>query len=276
MSLALKQILLRASLGRRALIVRDKYQLIREACIHLEQIGTLANDQLAVHLVTKICRPNSSFIDVGAHIGSILSEVARNDPSIRIVAIEAIPEKAENLRRRFPFVETHECAVGERSGNVSFFVNTRKSGFSSLGTPKNSSLKEIRKIQVRLEKLDDLIQSHDVDTIKIDVEGAELGVLLGGIVTINRCRPIIMFESGPPADDGLGYSKEGIYEFLAANDFVVLVPNRVAHNDGGLTLTGFLESHWYPQRTTNYFAIPAERRRECRDRARNILGIRPE
>jgi FkbM family methyltransferase len=273
MSLSLKQILVRGSLGRGALIARDKYLLIREACIHPEEVGTLANDQLAVHLVTRICRANSSFIDVGAHIGSIVSEVAHNDPSIRIVAIEAIPEKAEKLRRRFPIVETHACAVGEHSGNVSFFVNTRKSGFSSLGAPKNSSVEEIHKIQVRLEKLDDLVQSHDVDTIKIDVEGAELGVLRGGIGTIRRCRPIIMFESGPPVDDGLGYSKEGIYEFLAANGFVVLVPNRVAHNDDGLSLGGFLESHRYPRRTTNYFAIPAERRIECRDRARGILRI---
>lgn len=244
--------------------------------MHPERVGTLANDQLAAYLVTRMCKPRSSFIDVGAHIGSIVSEVAHNDPSIRIVAIEAIPEKAEALRRRFPFVETHGCAVGDHSGDVSFFVNTRKSGFSSLGTPKNSSPDEIRKIQVRLEKLDDLVQSYDVDTIKIDVEGAELGVLLGAIDTLKRCRPIVMFESGPPTDDGLGYSKEGIYDFLTGNDFAVLVPNRVAHNDDGMSSTGFLESHRYPRRTTNYFAIPTERRIECRDRARSLLRIGPE
>jgi hypothetical protein len=47
----------------------------------------------------------------------------------------------------------------------------------------------------------------------------------------------------------------------------------VAHNDGGLSLEGFIESHAYPRRTTNYIAIPSERRVEIRDRARTLLGI---
>jgi FkbM family methyltransferase len=34
---------------------------------------------------------------------------------------------------------------------------------------------------VPIEKLDNLIKSTDVDAIKIDVEGAELGVLRGAV-----------------------------------------------------------------------------------------------
>ncbi len=36
----------------------------------------------------------------------------------------------------------------------------------------------------------------------------------------------------------------------------------------------FLDSHMYPRFTTNYFAIPFEKRIEYRDRAREILSIR--
>jgi hypothetical protein len=82
-----------------------------------------------------------------------------------------------------------------------------------------------------------------------------------------------MFESGPNGDDGLAYSKEEILDFLNSLDFSVVVPNRVAHNDDGLSTAGFVESHLYPRRTTNYFAIPKERRVEFRDRARTILRI---
>jgi hypothetical protein len=38
-------------------------------------------------------------------------------------------------------------------------------------------------------------------------------------------------------------------------------------------MDGFIDSHIYPRRCTNYFAIPSERRIEIRDRARDILGI---
>ena len=269
----MKQALLGSPFGRTAIFLRDKFDILREALSSLEQLGTIANDQLATHLITKLCPPRRTFIDIGAHIGSVISEVRRRDPSIRIVAIEAMPDKAERLRRRFPSVETHACAVGESTGEVSFFVNSKHSGYSSLGRPANAGDKSISEIRVRIEKLDDLVSPEDVDAIKIDVEGAELGVLRGGINLLRKCRPIIMFESAPEMADGLGYTKEAMHGFLTENDFSVIVPNRVAHDGDGLTSIGFIESHWYPRRTTNYFAVPFERRVEFRDRARSILGI---
>jgi precorrin-6B methylase 2 len=98
----MKQALLGSPFGRTAIFLRDKFDILREALSSLEQLGTIANDQLATHLITKLCPPRRTFIDIGAHIGSVISEVRRRDPSIRIVAIEAMPDKAERLRRRFP------------------------------------------------------------------------------------------------------------------------------------------------------------------------------
>jgi hypothetical protein len=117
------------------------------------------------------------------------------------------------------------------------------------------------------------VLSNDIDVIKIDVEGAELDVLRGSMKILNESRPTIMFESGPQLESDLDYTKEGLYEFFFSRGYVVLIPNRVAHNDFGLSKDGFIESHLYPRRTTNYFAIPKERRIEIRDRARSILKI---
>ena len=103
----MKRILLGTPLGRIAMLLRDKFYIARMAWLSPGEVGTLANDQLASSLITKICKPGSTFIDIGAHIGSIISEVRSNDSSIRIVAIEAIPEKVESLRRKFPFIELH-------------------------------------------------------------------------------------------------------------------------------------------------------------------------
>ncbi len=214
-------------------------------------------------------------MDVGAHIGSIISEVAHHCPSAKIVAIEAIPEKADRLKRKFPHVEIHSCAVSDSDGETIFFVNTRKSGFSSLRRPTNSDASEVAQIKVPIKKLDGLIFSNDVDLIKIDVEVAELGVLRGGERLIKTNRPTIMFESGAPVESGLGYTKELMWQWFMEREYSLLVPNRVAHYDPGLSLECFVESHLYPRRTTNYFAVPNERRTEVRDRARDILKIKP-
>jgi FkbM family methyltransferase len=259
------------NIGRLALTTRNAVELIRTAYRSPESVGTLANDQLATYLVTRLCLPGKGFIDVGAHIGSIVSEVIRHDPSIKLYAIEPMPTKVRHLRQRFPAVELHECALGEAEGEVPFFVNTKQSGYSSLGKP--SKFEGVETIKVPLKKLDALISSPDVDVIKIDVEGAELGVFRGGDALIKRSRPTLMFESGPQAVDGLEYNKESMWRWLEERDFDIVVPNRVAHNGSGLSLEGFLEAHLYPRRTTNYFAIPKERRIEIRDRARALLRI---
>lgn len=269
----MKQRLLNTWVGRALLYSRDRISTLRAALFAPDMVSMVANDQLATNLVTTLIQSNKIFIDVGAHIGSIISEVVYNNPSASIIAVEAIPDKSNNLRRKFPFIEVHNTAVGDFVGEVSFFINTRLSGYSTLGKPSWDS-KFTKEIKVQVTRLDDLVTLNNIDVIKIDVEGAELGVLRGSTGILRRCRPIIMFESAPEQENDLGYTKVAMHQFLTSHDYVILIPNRVAHNDPGLTQEGFIESHLYPRRTTNYFAIPRERRIEVRDRARSILKIR--
>lgn len=269
----IKQQWLGRSIGRAALVLRDKFNIIHTACFSPEIVGTVANDQLATKLVTTICQSHKTFVDVGAHIGSIISEVSHINSSIKIVAIEAIPEKVVHLRRKFPTVELHDCAVGDSPGEVPFFINLRHSGYSSLKKPISEHEGAISEIRVPIKRLDEIVSSCGVDVIKIDVEGVELSVLRGSTKILNGSRPTILFESGPQLDDDLRDTKEALYDFLTLNDYVVVIPNRVAHDDFGLSKEEFLKSHLYPRQTTNYFAIPQERRIEIRNRARTILKI---
>jgi FkbM family methyltransferase len=259
--------------GALALSARSRIEMIRVACSRPERVGCLANDQLAERLLTTICRSGARFIDVGAHIGSIIYLVARNNKTVKLIAVEATPEKAANLRRRFPNVELFDCAVGESHGEISFFVRSKLSGYNSLIRPQGGSDDSVKEIKVPLRKIDELVTASDVDVMKIDVEGAELGVLRGSVAMLSRCRPTILFESGAEATNAFGYTKEALFEFFASNNYCVVLPNRMAHNDPGLGIEGFLESHLYPRRTTNYFAVAKERRTEIRDRARELLGI---
>jgi FkbM family methyltransferase len=264
-----KRVLLGSGFGSVALAARGTVELLRATYGSPESIGTLVNDQLATFLTTRLCLPKKGFIDVGAHIGSIISQVAHYDASIKLYAVEPIPEKISILRRMFPTIELHQCALGESDGEITFYVNIKRSAYSSLAKPAND-LNTVE-INVPLRKLDSIIASDDIDVLKIDVEGAELGVLRGGDKLIARSRPLIMFESAPTAYDELGCTKGPLWEWLHEREFDIVVPNRVAHDGPGLNLEGFVEAHFYPFRTINYFAIPKERRLEIRDRARSLL-----
>jgi hypothetical protein len=45
-------------------------------------------------LLPRLCGPDTVFLDVGAHIGSVIGEVRHVSRSIRIIAVEADPAKA--------------------------------------------------------------------------------------------------------------------------------------------------------------------------------------
>jgi FkbM family methyltransferase len=267
----MKRFLVGTSLGRFALLARNAIELFREIYSRPESVGTLVNDQLATLLITRMCLPKKGFVDVGAHIGSIISEVAWHDPSIKLYAVEPTPEKFDHLRRTFPNIKLYRCALGEAEGEVTFFVNTKHSGYSSLRKPERAA--DTVEIKVPLRKLDGLIPSDEIDVIKIDVEGAELNVVRGSANLVARNRPIVMFESASSLHDEPAVAEEAMWRWWEKQNYDIVLPNRVAHDGAGLTLDCFLDAHVYPRRTTNYFAIPQERRIEIRDRARSVLAI---
>jgi FkbM family methyltransferase len=266
----MKTLLVGNALGRSAVKVRSWFNLLRAIHSSLDTVGEVANECLAWKIVTQLCLPDKCFVDVGAHIGSITGEVLRTGV-VKVIAIEAMVSKADMLKRKFPTVDVHQCAAGNEEVEVAFFVNKRDSGFSSLSSPVSRGT-DIVETRVPMKRLDDLIAYNNIDVIKIDVEGAELGVLRGGERLIRGNRPTIMFESGVQQHSGLNYQVTDLWQWFGDREFEIVVPNRVAHNGPGLTSDGFVESHFYPRRTTNYFAIPRERRIEIRNRVRSLLG----
>jgi FkbM family methyltransferase len=254
--------------------LREKLDIVHAALLSPEGVGTLANDQLASLLVASICRPGRVFVDVGAHIGSVVANTRRRSRPSKICAVEAIPARAAGLRHRFPAVEVFECAVGEQAGiEVPFFVDQDRSGYSSLAKPTRGG--PLLEISVPMRTLDGLLQGLDVDVLKIDIEGAELGALRGGIEMLSRHRPTVMFESAPDAGARLGYSTTDLWRFLDGLGYAVVAPNRLAHLGDGISVEAFNDAHLYPRRTTNYFAVARERRTELRDRARLVLAKTP-
>jgi len=270
----MRQYLLTHALGRWALRFREKKDLLHCAWFYPEMIGTLANDFLALKLVTRLCQPEAVFVDVGAHIGSVLARVHHHQPSARIIAIEAMPDKAARLVRYFPYAQVHACAVGARDGDVPFYVHPTQTAYSSVLAPVGAEASQTRVIRVPLRRLDDLVPHQQVDVVKIDVEGAELDALRGASGLLAACRPLLLLESALNARQPDHDNPLALHDFLSERDYVLVLPNRLAHDDPGLSRSSFAEGHHYPRHTTNYFAVPRERRRAVRDQTRVILNIR--
>jgi len=256
----MKEAAVGSGLGRIANSLRRYWRLVSS---EVEQRGWLANDDLAEYYVTRICEPGKVFVDAGAHIGAITAAVLRNCPGVQIVAIEAIPDKAARLRRRFPSATVLSVAIAEQNGHAMFNVDMDNTAWSTLA----ENDRRVRKIEVETRRLDDLDLSG-VGVLKLDLEGAELGALRSGERLIGRDRPTIMFESGPT--DYLGYTKEAKFGWFKERGYWLYLPARLGKGAAPMTWDVFLDSHQYPFGTLNYFAIPVERVSEIARRVEHV------
>lgn len=266
----LKKMMVGTPIGRMYLEVK-RWKSLRTINFHNpESAHSIANAILADRLISRICPPNGTFLDIGAHIGSILSDVHHQDPSVKIIAFEADPSKIEHLRSKYPFCELFDVALGEREGIAEFQINTSASGYNTLVVEEGSDLPSI---PVRIATLDGLLSDRTADVVKIDVEGAELGVLIGGEKFIQNSKPTIMFESVGAKENSLGYSAQMLWEWLNDNGYQIFTPDRLAHDARPLELDSFIDGHQYPFYTHNYFAVFEEKRIGIRDISREILKI---
>ena len=65
-----------------------------------------------------------------------------------------------------------------------------------------------------------------IDVIKIDVEGAELRALRGAAATLQRYRPILIFEVSETSLRNQGATPEEVVEFVRAQGYAIHVFDR--------------------------------------------------
>ena len=167
-------------------------------------------------VMAAVLRPDSCCIDVGANVGTVLSDIVSTAPLGRHIAFEPLAELCTALAERFPSVDVRNAALSDREGEETF---TRvasapsQSGFRRVG----AAASEVEEITVRVERLDDALPEGYVPAlIKIDVEGAEEQVLRGALETIRRHRPVILLEHGNSAAE-YGTTPDAIFDLLAGD-----------------------------------------------------------
>jgi FkbM family methyltransferase len=198
-------------------MVIDTLRRVRRRFLPAHVRADIRDTQLLIALMEDVLEPDSDCLDVGAHAGSVLREMVRIAPRGRHVAWEPLPAFAARLRERFPGVDVREAALGDRAGTRAFahvIDDPGWSGFLARPTPSPSRVEELT---VAVECLDDVLPDGIQPAfVKIDVEGAEEGMLRGAVETLRRHRPVVAFEHGRGSADVYGTTPGGIHDLLCA------------------------------------------------------------
>ncbi|WP_420125221.1 FkbM family methyltransferase [Longimicrobium sp.] len=154
--------------------------------------GTYEREQ--TRLFEQLLRPGGVVLDVGANVGyyTLLASVLVGDGG-SVHAFEPEPRNAEFLRRHLRIngrrnVTVRQAAVSDRAGTARFQFGTGS------GT---GHLAQAGGLEVRTLRLDDYCAEHALvpAALKIDVEGAEMSVLMGARETLARHRPTIFLST---------------------------------------------------------------------------------
>jgi len=150
-------------------------------------------------LETRTCmerhvRQGDVVFDVGAHHGlyTLMASVLAG-PSGRVVAFEPLPGNATVLQKHLRLNRIRNVQVMNRAASDT----TGMSRFSTGISHWEGSLNAGGQLEVGTVALDDVVGTEipAPQVVKMDVEGAELRVLMGARNTLSRHRPVIIFEA---------------------------------------------------------------------------------
>jgi len=170
-------------------------------------------------ILERYLKPGSHCIDIGCHKGEILDLMLKMAPEGRKFGFEPIPELYQALVLKYKsdsLTSISPIALFNKQGETSFQHVLNAPAYSGIKKRKYDGKQvQINQITVETDLLDNLIPEDIlVGLIKIDVEGAEFPVMQGGVKTISRSQPIIIFEFGMGAAEFYGSKPGALYQFL--------------------------------------------------------------
>lgn len=225
---------------------------------HPELAEWFREGELTQQVLDRVLKADTNCIDIGCHIGSFLQMIVTRAPRGRHLAIEPVPHKAANLRRKFAQVTVHEVALSDVAGRADFFVNESQTSYSGL-TARAEPGATVVATTVQRRCLDDLVSADTrIGFVKIDVNGAELLALRGGLELLKRDRPFVLLECTKSGLDDYGFGSDEVHALLVgeAGMRIQLLKDWLAGNGRTLDAAAFADAMVYPFKAFN-FAVTA-------------------
>ncbi len=208
---------------------------------------------LMAALVTQALGGGRVGVDVGANVGTVAAMMHAASPDARHILIEPVAELAERLRQRFPDDTIVSSVCGSTTHDVEFNVAVQRMTRSSVysGMARSGGPVDVR--TVPQSTIDTIVGDQVVGLVKIDVEGAELDVLQGARATLDRSRPVVLFEH-TRSSDVTTESSVAIAALLDERRY------RLFTIDGGAALTADAFVECVDRgRLWTFMAVPSER-----------------
>lgn len=182
----------------------------------VRQTGRLDHDDI-LNLVTPMIKPGDWVVDVGAYIGGHTHAYLRAvGPTGRVYSIEPNPEARQCLKHNCPTAVIKDCAFGSKVSSGYFNFNRDNPGASRL-IEGDASL--YGKPEVMISRLD-LLELPRLDFLKIDAEGWEPDVILGGECTLKNSRPKIMMEINRQALSERGWTASALFDLMKSLGYI--------------------------------------------------------
>lgn len=172
----------------------------------------------------------SHLIDVGANKGQFALATLSLFPNVKIDCFEPLPGPGKIIQawsaHMTDQINLHQCALARSGGHSKFYVTNREdsSSFFEPGSPQKAAGIDVSEtIEVVTERLDSVIDKASISSpslLKMDVQGAELDVLIGseGILSsidfvYLELSFIQLYKNQPLFND--------LYEYLVQRGFVL-------------------------------------------------------
>lgn len=144
-------------------------------------------------------------LDIGANIGQFAIEWRKVFPKCEIISIEPNPHCEKKLKKLG--VNYLQYGISDKVGELELILPKAKSSSKGASFYKEINFNmlpddEILKIKVPVTTLDTLFLRDTFEVIKIDVQGAELDVINGGISILERAVYVIIEVSLVPYNTG--------------------------------------------------------------------------
>jgi FkbM family methyltransferase len=210
--------------------------------------------------LVKLARPGTTVFDVGANIGLMAIPVLRACASCRVVSFEPSPNSLPYLQataRGAAFADrwlVRDVALSSSPGELDFTIGRPEDAlFEGFNT---TTIANARVIKVKVSTIDEEWRALDrpaVSVIKIDVEGAEGGVLDGASELLAAQRPVLLIEWYEPYLTRFGTRPESLMELAARFKYQVFtIPAGIPVNDAAALRVQMLSCQ-------NYLLVPQER-----------------
>jgi FkbM family methyltransferase len=189
-------------------------------------------DYYDLYHLRRLLQPGHVFLDIGANFGYYsVTLAARLDKRGVIHAIEPNPPTLARLRHHVAInglaevIQVHAVALSDQAGTATLAQREGNSGSAHIVPLEGASA------PVRLTTLDAFCEEQRLprlDAVKIDVEGFEERVLLGGRQSLRRWRPVLLLELEPARLADKQTSAERVTRLLRELGYAFFVSHRRA------------------------------------------------